>query len=158
MISKKKFVFLFFTKFSPPEIVTLWPLISRFQLIFRPWFFSSFFLWDLLSTHIVIFENPWRWFWTLWEIWAQISPPRKKNWHFRHRILIIGCYHEIIYPFEGWYQLRSLVEHHLLLKYFCSNTNVIVLITNFLFKFIYFYSDSNIGILFSNFLFKCKHF
>ena len=34
-------------------------------------------------------------------------------WHFGHQIWIIGRYHEIMYPFEGWYQLRNLlVEHH----------------------------------------------
>ena len=41
IISKKKFVF---DEFLPPEIVTLWPLISRFHMIFRPWFFFLFLM------------------------------------------------------------------------------------------------------------------
>ena len=32
--------------------------------------------------------------------------------HFGHLIWIIGRYHEVVYPFEGWYQLRNLFEHH----------------------------------------------
>ena len=39
IISKKKFVF---DEFLPPEIAILSPLISRFQLIFRPWFSFCF--------------------------------------------------------------------------------------------------------------------
>ena len=35
--------------FLPPEIVKFWPLISRFQLIFRPCFFSIFLLFMRLA-------------------------------------------------------------------------------------------------------------
>ena len=35
-----------------------------------------------------------------------------RTWHFEQWIWIIGWYLEIMHPFEGWYQLRNLVEHH----------------------------------------------
>ena len=35
-----------------------------------------------------------------------------QTWHFGHLIWIIGRYHEIMYPFEWWYQLRNLVEYY----------------------------------------------
>ena len=89
----------------------LWPLIIRFQLIFRPWFFSIFLLLMRLAIDsIVLFENPWHQFLTLWEIWTENKVPQ--ICHFGHQICIIGRYHEIMHPFEGWYQLRNLVEHH----------------------------------------------
>ena len=72
---------MFFKKFLPPEIVILWPLISRFQLIFRPWFFSIFCsLWDYLSTHLVTSENSRHRSLTLWEIWVQNGPPNLTLW------------------------------------------------------------------------------
>ena len=78
--------------FLPSEIAKLWPLISRFQLIFRPWFFSTCcFLWDWLSTHELFLKILDIDFWPYGRFGPKM-PPVPPIWHLGHRIWIIGWY------------------------------------------------------------------